>query len=244
MLKNDLQIYLDKPDGANPLSKRLVAIASYVEKGAVLADVGTDHGYIPIILAKAGILRKGYAMDINQGPLDKADGNIHAYHVSDQVTTVLSDGLNKLSDSAVNHIIIAGMGGMLISRILEVDKAKLKDVKRLILSPHHDIELVRRKVHELGFSIIHEEMIYDGQFYNIIVCEHGVEVYERDLEYRYGKILLEGKSEVFNTYIHKKLEQIDQILGQMGHNDSCKILERKTALEKEYDMLREVIGHD
>lgn len=244
MNQNTLQAYIHENSGINLLSERLTAIASYVEQDAVVADIGTDHGYIPIMLAKAGIIHKGYAMDINQGPLDKARGNILAYHVEDQIDTVISDGLNNMADPSIDNVVIAGMGGMLIVRILEDGKDKLQAVRRLILSPHHDVEAVRRKVHSLGFVIAHEAMVQDGQFYNILVCEHGLEAYESDMDYRYGQILLQEKPKVFVAFLEKKLEQIQQILLQLADNDNCTILERKHALEKEYDVLREVIGDD
>jgi tRNA A22 N-methylase len=119
---------------------------------------------------KEGIASFALAMDINEDPLEKAKNNGLAYHISDSLDTRLSNGLEKLKPGEVDCVIIAGMGGKLIETILEASKNKLGTYKRLILSPHKDIESVRMKIAELKMSIIEESMLYeDNHYYNFIV---------------------------------------------------------------------------
>ena len=100
------------------LSKRLTAVARLITKGNSVADIGTDHGYIPIYMAQKGYTDKAFAMDVNEGPLQRAVDNIARYNVSDKVCTRLSDGLKGLSEGEADTIVIAGMGGLLTIRIL------------------------------------------------------------------------------------------------------------------------------
>lgn len=226
------------------ITKRLESIAKCVKTGSVVADIGTDHGYVPIYLVKKGICDKTYAMDINKGPLEKATDNIRKYGVTGQVTTILSNGLVGLKDTQVDTVIIAGMGGMLIANILEAGEKQLAHTERLILSPHLDVEVVRRKVHAMGYKIVGEQMLTDeDKAYNILVCEKGLESYEDDLSYRFGALLLEDKNPVLKQTILKKQAVINKILAGMAGNDSCNVLERKEELKKDLEKLTEVLGH-
>lgn len=226
------------------ITKRLESIAKCVKSGAVVADIGTDHGYVPIYLVKSGISQKTYAMDINKGPLEKASENIRRYGVTDQVTTILSNGLVGLEDTSVDTVIIAGMGGMLIANILEAGEKQLAHTDNLILSPHLDVEVVRRKVHSLGYKIVEEQMLTDeDKDYNILVCQKGSEAYETDESYRFGALLLEAKNPVLKASIIKKQGVISKILADMAGNNSCHVIARREELEKDLNKLTEVLRH-
>ena len=112
------------------LSKRLEQVASMVTKGNIIADIGTDHGYVPIYLVEKGICPKAYAMDINQGPIESAIKNIENYGLSEKIQAIKSNGLEKLEPEKADTIIIAGMGGELIVNILENGLAKLENCSR------------------------------------------------------------------------------------------------------------------
>ncbi|MBQ4515162.1 MAG: SAM-dependent methyltransferase, partial [Clostridia bacterium] len=101
------------------MTPRLLAIADCVTKGSTIADIGTDHAYIPIYLMQKGIIKKAYAMDINEGPISRAEDNILKFKMDDKIVTRLSDGLKKLELGEADEIVIAGMGGILISEILD-----------------------------------------------------------------------------------------------------------------------------
>ena len=101
------------------LSKRLQAVAGLVTAGSRLADIGTDHAYIPIYLARSGKIPEAVAMDVNRGPLERAEENIRAYELEDRIKTRLSDGFSALEQGEADSAVIAGMGGGLMSRILK-----------------------------------------------------------------------------------------------------------------------------
>lgn len=148
------------------MSARLKLIAGFVTEGYVVADIGTDHGYIPIWLIKADRIPRAIAMDIGKGPLERAQENIKQYGYEDRIETRLSDGLKELRENEADSVVIAGMGGPLIVSLLEAGKTALNTVKELILSPHTDIYLVRHYLIENGYDIVREEMVYDmGKYY-------------------------------------------------------------------------------
>ena len=99
------------------ISKRLKYVADFITPGLVLADIGTDHGFIPIYMVLDGKTPKAYAMDINEGPLERAKEHILEKKLEDKIETRLSDGLNKLSGGEAQSVLIAGMGGALIIKI-------------------------------------------------------------------------------------------------------------------------------
>ena len=139
------------------LSKRLNTIASFVTEGCCAADIGTDHGYIPIYLVRQGICPRAFAMDINAGPLERAKQHIAEMGAADRISCLLSDGLDQLPEKDVDSVIIAGMGGDLIVKILDQDQDKLKEVRELIVSPQSHPERVRRWLHDHNFRILEEE---------------------------------------------------------------------------------------
>lgn len=148
------------------LSKRLTALAEMVTGGNRLADIGTDHGYIPIYLCMEGKIPSAIAMDINEGPLQRAGEHILEYGLSDRIETRLSDGLEKLLPKEAETILIAGMGGGLVKKILSEGGHALDGVKELILQPQSEVSQVRSYVRETGFCIVDEDMVEeDGKFY-------------------------------------------------------------------------------
>ena len=121
------------------LSKRLYAVASLVTEGASVADIGTDHGYIPIYLMKEGIASKVIALDINKGPLERARLHIVGNGLKGQIETRLSDGLCKVMPGEVDTMIAAGMGGALVIKILTEGKKVVDSLTACILQPQSEI---------------------------------------------------------------------------------------------------------
>lgn len=223
------------------LTKRLERIANYVPIGNIVADVGTDHGYIPIYLVMKGISPKAYAMDIRKGPLEKAKENITFYKVENYVEVILSDGLKELNNRQVDTLIIAGMGGMLINKILTDGQNKLQDIPNLILSPHLDTDQVRRKVHQLGYSITQEDFLKEeGKFYPIIICQHGEEHYN-DLEYEYGKSLVNSCHKTYQSYLNLLFIQNNNLIEKLQNTKTPSSLKRLIELEKVSKDISEVI---
>lgn len=198
------------------LSKRLETVAGMVTPGNVTADIGTDHGYVPIYLIKNGICPKAYAMDINEGPIKSAIQNIRVEGLSEQIEVIQSDGMEKLEPEMADTVIIAGMGGELMVNILENSKVN-HTVKEFILSPHRRGDLVRKYITHIDWHITDEKMLVDaGKFYTVMKAEKGRdEIPYNETEYIYGRILLDEKNPVLKEYLEKENNKFQKILETM-----------------------------
>ncbi len=151
------------------LTKRLYAILKLVEKGALVADIGTDHALLPISLVNNGICKNVIASDIAQGPLKSADKNITAYSLNDNIKTVLSDGLKNVTAFSPQNIIIAGMGGETIRDILAASDYPKSSNALLILQPMTHSELLRKFLCQNGYSIKSETVVREGHRFYVIL---------------------------------------------------------------------------
>ena len=163
------------------LSERLKLVASFVPEGSRVADIGTDHGYVPIYLAETGKIKSALAMDVRKGPLARADEHIEEYRrdagdAAISIETRLSNGLEKLHAGEADTVIIAGMGGELEISILENGKQLWGSIPHWIFSPQSDLEKFRRYLKKNGFFIEDEAMILDeGKFYTVLKAGVGTE---------------------------------------------------------------------
>lgn len=159
------------------ISKRLKAIAELVTAGCSAADIGTDHGYVPIYLLRSGISPYVIASDISEGSLLKARQNAERFHLEDKMECRLSDGLENFRPGEADAAVISGVGGILICGILTAYPEVSVSFKELILSPQRDAELVRSCVGELGFKLVHDEVIEDkGKKYTVLKAENTASV--------------------------------------------------------------------
>ena len=157
------------------LSERLRAVADLVDDGMVVADIGTDHGYIPIALVQEGRCPRAVATDINIGPLDRARAHIQAAELSEKIDTRRSDGMKELKAEEADCAIIAGMGGALTIKILEESSATARSLKALILQPQSELYKVREYLAEQGYEILAEDMVLEeGKFYPIMKVKWGL----------------------------------------------------------------------
>jgi tRNA (adenine22-N1)-methyltransferase len=148
------------------LSKRLEAIASLITPGHIVADVGTDHGYIPIYQIQQNRSPSAIAMDLREGPLQRAREHIQMCGLSDRIHTRLSDGTAALGVGEADTIVVAGMGGELVLHILTDGEAVCRSAKELILQPQSEIAAVRRYLREHAYRIAAEDMVFeDGKYY-------------------------------------------------------------------------------
>ncbi len=153
------------------LGARLALCASMVRPGAALADVGTDHAYLPVWLAKRGVVPRAVASDIRPGPLERAKRNIERFGAQDAVETRLCDGLDGILPGEADDVVIAGMGGEMIAGI--VGRAPwLKNAgKHLILQPMTREENLRRALSEAGFSVLREQAaLEERRVYTVMLC--------------------------------------------------------------------------
>lgn len=202
------------------LSKRLKAVASMVTKGNIVADIGTDHGYIPIYLVKNNICPSAFAMDINNGPLVRAKEHIRVEGLEDKIEIIKSDGMKELAGRKADTAVVAGMGGELICKILE-ESPVLEEMKELILSPHSEISRVRECIIKKGYCIVEEKMVVDyGKYYSIIRAVRGKsEVYNR-FDYIFGKKMFETNDAVFYEYLQGMCNKYKRIIDLLDKNES------------------------
>ncbi len=219
------------------LSKRMKAVAAMVTPGNILADVGTDHGYVPISLVQRKKIPKAIAMDINKGPLKRACEHIAEFQLEEFIETRLSDGVKKLKVGEVDSILIAGMGGELVIHILSDGMEVCRNVKELILQPQSELEKVRQFLRENNYKIVDEDMVIeDGKYYPMIkvvpverdefwdiVPEEAVQAC-----YMYGPILLKNGNPSLRKYLVKQHKQLEKILKELNKlPESKKIAKRK-----------------
>ncbi|WP_105615079.1 tRNA (adenine(22)-N(1))-methyltransferase [Vallitalea okinawensis] len=225
------------------LSKRLLEIARYVKKGANVADIGTDHAYLPIYLVLNKIAKHVIAMDINKGPLESATQNIKSHQLDGIIETRLSDGLNKLkNEDAINTVIIAGMGGHLVKNIITEGIDQLTNIQQLILQPQSDYDVVRRGIHVSGYKIVDEKILEDAnKVYFIFLCEKGYESYEQDIYYKYGKILLQKKDPLLLSYMNRLVNQKKKVIKHLEAQSSDESKLRLKELQMETKELEEAM---
>ena len=230
------------------LSKRLTAIADMVntegledtEKEAYcLCDVGTDHAHIPIRLLMDGRIDRSIAMDVIEGPLEKARGTLELYNMTDRVELRLSDGLDAYREGEAQGLVIAGMGGRIMRRILLREPAKTRDFRELILQPQADPDFVRRALRELGLYIDREKVVLeDNKYYPVMHVRHAyvegpdwTKIREsgektddellRDAEDLFGPVLLRERDDMLKSYLLWQKGVNDRILHSLKRaNDS------------------------
>lgn len=214
------------------LSKRLMAVSSMVTEGNRLADVGTDHGYIPIYLCQKGHIPSAIAMDIGKGPLARAQEHIAKYELEERISTRLSDGVKALAPGEADSVVIAGMGGGLVQKILEEGKTVLDGISELILQPQSEIGEVRLYLQEHGYRITEEKMVLeDGKYYPMMHVIHGHMEPLSDVELKYGKNLLEQRHPVLKDYLEKERQNLEKIRENLVSISSEKGETRKREVE-------------
>lgn len=151
------------------LSKRLQTVAGLVTSAGVIADIGTDHAYIPIYLLEEKRAVRAIAMDVNRGPLERAKEHVREAKLEELVDLRLSDGLERLNPGEADSVIIAGMGGGLVIRILEAGDKRAGAAhlaREYILQPQSELEKVREYLLGAGYRFVQEEMVLDeGKYY-------------------------------------------------------------------------------
>ncbi len=226
------------------ISERLKTVASFVTEGMKVADIGTDHAYVPIYLIKNGKIPSALAMDIGVGPLKRAKDHIAEQGLKEQIETRLSDGFSAFQKGEAQSIVIAGLGGELMIQILQAGKEVLSEVSEFILSPHSEIHRVRSFLMDQGFSIIKETMLYEeGIYYTIIKAVYGVGDYQTEPELWYGKRMLEEQHPVLYTYLQKEYLVRKQLLEKLSVIQKEHIKERKKQIEIECMHIKEALAY-
>lgn len=193
------------------LDSRLLLVASFVRNGSKVADIGTDHAYIPVYLLQKGISPSAVAADLRKMPLENAKKTIARFGLSSKIQTVLSDGLDKIDKDSCNDIIIAGMGGLLIIEILARTSWIFSKKYRIILQPMSHREDVRRFLFENGFEIREEKCCLDGKHcYCVIAAEYTGKKTEHTPAEIYVGTLAKRKDEAAQIYLKNTLSRLEK----------------------------------
>ena len=200
------------------LSARLACVASLVPAGARVADIGSDHAYLPAALVLDGKIDFAIAGGVVKGPYENAVREIKDHQLEGQVIPRLADGLAAIEPAdKVDTITIAGMGGSLIASILEKDKNKLTGIKRLVLQPNVGESQLREWLMNNYYQIMNEKIIEeDNHIYEIIVAEPSVVPFRYSkYELDFGPFLLENKGPVFRKKWQEYLQREAHVIDQM-----------------------------
>lgn len=218
---------------------RLLAAASLVRDGSRIADIGTDHAYLPIFLVESGRVISAIASDVREGPIDNARVNVARYNLSDKIDVRLGDGLRCISADEVDDIIICGMGGELISWILDDAKWVRSSDKRLILQPMTAVDDLRIWLADNGFAILEELLAKDGgRIYTVFSAKYVGNKQNYTDEYPYiGTVTpdMEYGKEYLSIQLNRVQKHADMLLNSkhgIERERLCKIA----------DMIRERIG--
>lgn len=233
------------------LSLRLETVAKYVPKNSRLADIGSDHAYLPSFLAKNGVITFGIAGEVVKGPFQSAEKNVRAQGLTSMISVRMGDGLEVIQPGEVDCVTIAGMGGTLIANILETGKEKLSSVKRLVLQPNINAIAIRNWLVDHEWELITEEIIEeDNKIYEIVVAERGdpLKPY-RNLNIETGLLvgpfLLERKENVFKKKWSFEIKNWKRIYEQLesaapsNEND-----EKKQEIAKKIALVEGVLDNE
>ncbi len=214
------------------LSKRLKMVADMVRCGSKVADIGTDHGYLPAHLTRSGKCPEGIAADLRKGPLENARETLHIYNVEDKVQLRLSDGLDSVLPHECDDIVFAGMGGTLIAELLNRTEWVKDKEKRIIAQPMTHSEDIRKFFVLNGFKIIEENACYDDRNYIAICAEYTGEKEEKDdLYYYIGSHPITDNEASFN-YAKKQILRVRK---------RAEALEKANIQSDEKDMLFKIL---
>lgn len=198
------------------LSPRLLKIASLIPKGSVIADVGTDHGYIPVYCFQKEVITRAIAMDINSMPLKRAETNLVKYGFADKAELRLSDGLAGLCPDEADVIVIAGMGGLLIRDILKNGSHAIGEGTLLLLQPMIAPKELREYLANDGFEIRDEYVVREeNKFYNIMAVQRGT-YSMNDYDLYIGRNLKVNSPGDYRAYLEFRLRGVSGIIAGMS----------------------------
>lgn len=229
---------------AHHLSKRLLNVAKLVPKGARLADIGSDHAYLPAYLALAGQIDFAIAGEVVKGPFHNAQQVVRAQGLNEQISVRLADGLAaiELADR-IDTITICGMGGTLICDILEKGQAKLVEHPFLILQPNVGEKNVREWLDANGYTLVNEMIMEeDGHIYEILAAEYTATKPSLTVkEATFGPYLMQERSQAFVKKWQKEIAKSETVLAQLTKAKNVPVA-KKEALETKIEQIEGVLN--
>lgn len=233
------------------LSSRLEAVVKYIPYGFTVADIGSDHAYLPCHVVKKGSVPFAIAGEVVEGPYQSARKNVQAEGLTEQISVRMGSGLEVIDPGEVDCVTIAGMGGALITSILESGKDKLVGVKRLILQPNISAISIREWFLQNGWELKDEDILEeDGKIYEILVAEKGDPIlsYGDQLEsgLLMGPFLLLRKSKAFERKWTLEMQNWRRIYQQLNLAASSgeEISQKKQELLRKIKLVEEALNSE
>ncbi|MHC8306305.1 tRNA (adenine(22)-N(1))-methyltransferase [Pseudomonas sp. PB3P13] len=226
------------------LSMRLERVAAHVPGGARLADIGSDHGYLPVALMRRGIITAAVAGEVALTPFRAAERTVRDNELHPQISVRLADGLAAIEPGdGINAITVCGMGGETIRDLLDNGKARLSGRERLILQPNGGEPPLRRWLMENGYRIVCEELLRENRFdYEIIVAERSGPVAYSAEQLYFGPFLMQARSAVFLAKWQRRLREKQKTLLHLGRARLAVPEEKVQALCQEVRWITELPG--
>lgn len=213
------------------LGERLAALAAFVPEGARVADIGTDHAYLPIELVQRSIAQFAVAGDIHKGPYLAAKENVEGLGLEDKIAVRFGNGLGVVVPGEVDTVVIAGMGGSTIVEILRSEPQVTSALQRLILQPMIGTGTVRRWLIANEWTIVAENLVQEeGRLYEILVAEPGISTPFETIMYDIGMILWAKKPELLALHLDQLIAQTKRVLQEMSVSSSA----QQSAKYREY----------
>lgn len=200
------------------LGERLQTIAAMVPEGvASIADIGTDHAYLPIYLVKNNIVARAIAGDIHQGPYLSAKNAVISAQLEQVISVRLGNGLEVVTPGEAEVVVIAGMGGQNIIDILRARLEVIAAVKRLIVQPMIAAPAVRRWFQDNGWQIVSEQLVReDGKLYQIIAAEPGEKQSFEPILYEIGPLLWQTRHPLLPVHLEELIVHLRNVLASMA----------------------------
>ncbi len=230
------------------LTKRLSAIVRYVKSGSTVIDVGTDHGYIPVFLAQNGIADRMIASDVRRGPLRSAMKSAEEYGVSDKIEFVLADGLSGIGEFDADTVIIAGMGGETIIKILNAAPWTCHERVELILQPQSKLSELNVWLAGRGYAVTDGELVEDdGKLYVVLCATKGKTANDiRRADAFVNRALVEKRDPLLPKYVDGLISKMTRAVegmklsaSRVGAEETEKTLAELIELRKEIEKWRQ-----
>lgn len=212
------------------ISERLRRLAACLPDGCrTVADIGTDHGFLPIYAVKNGLAQRAVAADVRPGPLSRAADHVAREGLEEKISLRLSDGFERIAPGEADCAVIAGMGGDTVCGILSAGRETARTMRRLVLSPQSHAARVREWLERNGFRLVREELLTeDGKWYPILCAEPGEETL----------------TDVRRSFGPRLLEKADPLLGQQLIRELEKTAEHLAGIPEESDRRRPLLARE
>ena len=225
------------------IDNRLKAVASMVEIGSNVADIGTDHAYLSIYLIANDIANMVIAADINSGPVSVARRMVESYNLQERIIVRQGDGLTIIEPKEVDTICIAGMGGELIAGIIDKSPTVVGTSSTLVLQPMNASSNLRRYLYDNGWYVAEEQLVEaNNKIYVIIKARQGLEIAPKDILLEIGPRIAEQQGSLFPRYIQEKIMRYKRALAGMKLSKKASHSERYYLVKAQLSDLEEYLS--